>query len=132
MVLKGSFMEKVEVEGNELPVLQKTGAALFTFAGLSGAFAAAACCFLPIYLASLGFGTGWLAGIASFSAPNRNLLYAVSAAGLLGGAALLWRQQLRAMTCGPNGTCTRPSTRLLTLLGLIAGVVLFWKGYTFA
>ena len=105
---------------------------LLTFAGLGAAFGLAACCALPLLLISLGLGTAWLGGIASIAAPNRALLMVVAALSLGGGAVLLWRQQRHAATCGPNGVCTPPAVRVLTLVGLIIGVVLLIAGYLYA
>ena len=47
------------------------GAALLTLSGIGAAFGVAACCALPIMLATAGIGTAWLAGIASVTAPHR-------------------------------------------------------------
>ena len=84
------------------------------------------------FLISLGLSTAWLGGIASIAAPNRALLMAVAALTLGGGAVLLWRQQRHAATCGPNGLCTPPVVRVLTLVGLIMGVSLLIAGYLYA
>ena len=106
--------------------------ALLTFGGLAAAFGVAACCALPLLMISLGLGTAWLGGIASVAAPIRSLLLVVAALALAGGAALLWRQQRHAATCGPNGVCTPPAVRLVTLVGLIVGIVLLIAGYLYA
>lgn len=110
---------------------RSSGAALLTVGGLAAAFGVAACCALPLLLISLGVGTAWLGGIASFAAPNRNLLLILAALTLAAGAFLLWRQQRHAATCGPNGVCTLPAARVLTLVGLIIGVVLLIAGYLY-
>lgn len=114
------------------PPPKATATALLTVAGLAAAFGLAACCALPLLLISLGISTAWLAGIASFAVPNRALFLGVAALTLGGGAVLLWRQQRHAATCGPNGVCTPPAVRMLTLLGLIVGVVLLSAGYLYA
>ena len=106
--------------------------ALLTLGGLAAAFGVAACCALPLLMISLGLGTAWLGGIASVAAPIRSLLLVFAALALAGGAALLWRQQRHAATCGPNGVCTPPVVRLVTLVGLIVGIVLLIAGYLFA
>ena len=108
------------------------GAALFTVAGLAAAFGLASCCALPILLTTLGLGTAWLGAVATMAAPHRAVLTGIGALSLLGGAALLWRQQRAAMTCGPTGSCTPVSVRLATLVGLVLGAVLLWAGYTYA
>jgi mercuric ion transport protein len=109
-----------------------SGSALLTLGGLAAAFGVAACCALPLLMISLGLGTAWLGGIASLAAPIRSLLLMFAALALAGGAILLWRQQRHATTCGPNGVCTPPAVRLLTLVGLIVGVVLLIAGYLYA
>ena len=104
---------------------------MFSLAGLAAAVGFASCCYLPITLASIGIGAGWLAPIAAVASPNRNVFLVISAVGLLGGAILLIGQQRRAMTCMPGQTCTRPSTRIFTSLMIIAGSGLVWAGYNF-
>ena len=111
------------------PPSRISGAALLTVGGLAAAFGVAACCALPLLLISLGAGTAWLGGIASLAAPNRTLLLVFAALALAAAAILLWRQQRHAATCGPNGVCTPPAARVLTLVGLIIGVVLLVAGY---
>lgn len=121
------------VEGRLPAPPPKTSATtLLTVAGLGAAFGLAACCALPLVLISLGLSTAWLGGIASIAAPNRALLLVFGALALAGGAILLWRQQRHAATCGPNGVCTPPAVRVLTLVGLIIGVVLLIAGYLYA
>ena len=105
--------------------------ALLTLGGVAAAFGVAACCALPLLLVSLGLGTAWLGGIASIAAPIRSLLLVFAALALVGGAILLWRQQRQAATCGPDGVCTPPVVRLLTLVGLILGAVLLIAGYLY-
>ena len=105
--------------------------ALLTLGGLAAAFGVAACCALPLLMISLGLGTAWLGRIASVAAPIRSLLLVFAALALAGGAILLWRQQRLAATCGPNGVCTPPVVRLVTLVGLIVGVVLLIAGYLY-
>ena len=113
------------------PPPRASGAALLTVGGLAAAFGVAACCALPLLLISLGVGTAWLGGIASLAAPNRTLLLVLAALALAAGAILLWRQQRHAATCGPKGVCTPPAARVLTLVGLIVGVVLLFAGYLY-
>ena len=108
------------------------GAGLLTIGGIAAAFGVAACCALPLLLISFGLGTAWLGGIASIAEPNRTLLLAVGALALAGGAILLLRQHREAKACGPGGICTPPAVRMLTLFGLIVGVVLLCAGYLYA
>lgn len=107
------------------------GAALLTLGGIAAAFGVASCCALPILLTTAGLGTGWLGGIAMAASPHRTLLLGASALFLAGGAALLWRQQRRAMACGPDGICTPPAVRAALLVGLLVGAVLLWLGYSY-
>lgn len=109
-----------------------SGAALFTLAGLAAAFGLASCCALPLLLTTIGVSTAWLGSLALIAAPHRGVLLAVGALCLLGGAMLLWRQQRAAAACGPNGVCTPPAIRALTLIGLLIGLGLLWAGYTYA
>jgi mercuric ion transport protein len=104
-------------------------AALLTVGGIGAAFADASCCGLPFLLASTGIGFAWLTGLAIFSAPYRPLLLVAAAVCLLGGAALLWRQQKVARACGVG---TKPLARNAIIAGLAVGVVLFYLGYTYA
>jgi mercuric ion transport protein len=109
-----------------------SGAVLFTLGGLAAAFGVASCCALPMLLATIGASAVGLGGVALLAAPHRDTLLVVGAACLAGGAALLWRQQRTAATCGPNGLCTPPATRALTLVGLVIGAGLLWAGYAYA
>jgi mercuric ion transport protein len=110
---------------------EKQASVLSSLVGLAAAVGVGSCCFLPITLASLGLGSGWLGGIAEIALPYRNLLVAVSALSLLAGAVLLLRQQRESAVCRPGATCARPSTRLFTLAVLLAGAALLWAGYTY-
>jgi mercuric ion transport protein len=106
-----------------------SGAVLLTASGLAAAFAVASCCSLPFILATLGVGT--LYGVAVLAAPHRALLLASAAICLAGGAVLLWRQRRPAALCAPGGICTKPAVRGLTMVGLLAGFVLLYLGYTY-
>ena len=96
---------------------------------MGAAFAAASCCGLPFLLASTGIGFAWLTGLAILSAPYRPLLLVGAAVCLLGGAALLWRQQKLAQTCGVG---TKPLARNAIIVGLAVGALLFYLGYAYA
>lgn len=120
----------IETHKDSAPRLSPGAApAAFTGAGIAAAFGAAACCALPIILASAGLGTAWLGSVALVTSPYRTPLLILAAASLIVGAVLLWRQQRRAQTCAPGGICASPLTRILTFVGLIAGIVLLWLGY---
>lgn len=107
------------------------GAAVLTLGGIAAAFGVASCCALPILLTTAGLGAGWLSGIAIAASPYRTVLLSLSALFLIGGAILLWRQQRRAMTCGPDGVCTPPVVRAGLLIGLLLGATLLWLGYSY-
>jgi mercuric ion transport protein len=109
-----------------------SAAVLLTASGLAAAFAAASCCGLPFILATLGVGTAWLYGVAVLAAPHRAFLLASAATCLAGAAVLLWRQRRPAALCAPGGICTKPAVRGVTMVGLLAGFVLLYLGYTYA
>jgi mercuric ion transport protein len=108
------------------------GAELLTLGGLAAAFGLAACCALPLLLGTLGLSAAWLTGVALLAIPHRGLLMAIGAAYLLGGAALLWRQQRAAAACDPDRPCAPAWMRAATLVGLLAGGALLWAGYAYA
>mgnify|MGYP003352611437 CR=1 FL=1 len=47
------------------------------------------------------------------------------------GAVSLARQQITASRCGPDGVCTPPAVRIVTLVGLLIGLVLLYLGYRY-
>lgn len=102
---------------------------LTTLGVIAAAFGAAACCALPILLASLGIGTAWLGGIAGFTGPHQALLMAASTILLAISAVFLWRMQSRAQQCGPDGNCAPPWVRIMLLIGLFIGALLLAAGY---
>ena len=114
----------------EVSSASATGSVLLTATGLAAAFGLASCGGLPLLLASAGFGTAWLTAVALLAAPHRALLLVVGAVGLVGGAALFWRQQ-RAASCTPDALCARPAIRNLTLSGLVLGAGLLYIGYMY-
>jgi len=97
--------------------------------GFGAAFAAAACCGLPLVLGSLGVGSGWLFGIAARAAPHRVALLMVAGVLLASGAWALWRQAWQV--CEPGAWCARGSVRTLTVVGLVVGAVLAVLGYRY-
>ena len=117
--------------GSPTPPPKASATGLLTVAGLAAAFGVAACCALPLLLISLGLSTAWLGVVASFAEPNREVLLVFAALALAGGAFFLWRQQRHAARCGPDGDCTPPAVRVLTLVGLLIGVVLLIAGYLY-
>ncbi|GAN82206.1 MULTISPECIES: mercuric transporter MerT family protein [Acidocella] len=111
--------------------MRDTSAALLTLSGLAAAFGVASCCGLPFLLATAGFSTAWLGGVALLAAPHRPLLLTLAALCLIAGAGLLWRRQ-PAGICATGSLCSKPLTRGLTTIGLIAGLVLLVIGYLYA
>jgi mercuric ion transport protein len=107
-----------------------SGAVLLTLGGLAAAFGVAACCGLPIMLATLGVGTAWLGEFALLAAPHRVSLLIAATVCLAGSAVLLWRQ--RAAVCAPGAVCTRLAIRGVTIVGLLVGLALLYLGYTYA
>jgi mercuric ion transport protein len=103
---------------------------LLTVGGLAAAFGVAACCGLPLMLATFGLGTAWLGGFALVAAPHRLFLLATATVCLACAAVLLWRQ--RAVVCVPGAVCTRPAIRGATMIGLFVGLVLLYLGYSYA
>ena len=106
-----------------------TGAVVLTAGGLLAGFAAASCCALPLLLGTLGFGSAWLFGVSAMAAPHRTLILIVGGAALVLGAVLWWRQ--RTAVCEPGAWCARPGIRILTLIGLVIGVMLLVAGYVY-
>ena len=121
-------------EPNEIAGRKLAGAtqAVFTAAGIASAFGAAACCGLPLLLASTGVGTAWLGSVALVAYPYRIALLSLAAGSLIAGAALLWREQRHAQSCSPGKPCASTSSRLLPLAGLVAGFLLLWLRYSYA
>ena len=110
---------------------ERRSALVLIVGGVASAFGVAACCALPILLATAGIGTAWLTGIALISLPYRNTLMIVSLVLLIVSAALLWRMQRTAARCGPGTICTPKWLRLRLLVGLLAGAGLLVGGYMY-
>lgn len=111
--------------------LPKAAPAAFAGTGVVAAFGTAACCALPVLLASAGLGTAWLGSAAAMTFPYRTPLLILAAISLVTGSVLLARQQRLARTCAPGGACASPVARILTLIALLAGFVLLWLGYSY-
>ena len=65
------------------------GAISLALGGIASGFLAAACCALPMLLASTGLGSAWLVGIAVPAAPYRLWFVAFGAISLVAGGVLL-------------------------------------------
>ncbi|MDK2757617.1 MAG: mercuric reductase [Blastomonas fulva] len=103
-------------------------AAVLTVGGIGAAFGVAACCALPILLATAGIGTAWLAGIASIAAPYRDIWIVISALSLLISAFLLWRAHQNAVSCGGVAASSPRWLRITLSVGLSVGVTLLAAG----
>jgi mercuric ion transport protein len=106
-----------------------TGAVVLTAGGLLAGFAAAACCALPLLLGTLGLGSAWLFTVAAVAAPHRTAILIMGGAALALAAVLWWRQ--RTDVCEPGVWCAKPGVRILTLIGLVIGVMLLVAGYVY-
>ncbi|MBA4045297.1 MAG: mercuric reductase [Erythrobacter sp.] len=104
------------------------GAVVLTVSGIGAAFGVAACCALPILLATAGIGTAWLAGIASIAAPYREIWIVISALSLLISAVLLWRAHQNAVRCGGVAASSPRWLRIALAVGLAVGVTLLAAG----
>lgn len=100
-----------------------------TIGGVGAAFAAAACCGLPILLGAAGLGTAWLFGVARIAAPHRTALLITATALLAAGVIAAWRQSRR--TCQDGSWCSRPRIKVATWAGLGLGVLLLTLGYAY-
>lgn len=111
--------------------IERRGALVLTLGAMGSAFGVAACCALPMLLATAGIGTAWLTGIAMVSLPYRNALMIISLLALLGAAALLLRIERVAVRCADGATCTPRWQRLSLLAGLLVGIGLLVAGYLY-
>lgn len=96
-------------------------ASLAATLGLGAVTAAAACCVLPLALASVGIGAGLAAGFTVLASIRTPLLIA-SGAVLIVAWLIWWRRPKRA--CGPDQACAVPDRRRGLLALLIASTVL--------
>ena len=106
-------------ERNELPV--RGIASLAAALGLGAVTAAAACCVLPLALASIGVGAGLagsLAGLESIRTP----LLVLSAIALVVAWIMWWRK--RETACAPGDSCATAVKPRRALGLLIAATVL--------
>jgi mercuric ion transport protein len=79
----------------------------------------------------VGIGTAWLTGIALIAAPHRSAFIAIAAGSLIGGAALLGWQSRNAKVCSTGAICAKPAARWMTGIGVLAGFILLYLGYTY-
>lgn len=104
---------------------------LTTSGGVFAAFGAAACCALPLALASAGVGSAWLVGISPVVAPYRTPLLILASVLLLAAALrLLWQVRL-ARTCPADKACGSPAYRALTVIGIVIGAALLTGAFLY-
>lgn len=111
--------------------IERSGALVLVLGAIGSAFGVAACCALPMLLATAGIGTAWLTGFAMVSVPHRNALMLISLIALLGSATLLWRIERNSARCENDATCTPRWQRLSLLAGLLLGIGLLLVGYLY-
>lgn len=97
---------------------------LVTGGGILASFGAAACCALPLGLASVGLGTAWLGSVSPVVAPFRTPLLVIAAALLLTGTARLAWQSRLVHACPTDAVCSSPTFRAITAAGLMIGTAL--------
>ena len=96
--------------------------------GLGAVTAAAACCVLPLALASIGVGAG-LAGSLAGLASTRTPLLLLSAVALAVAWIMWWRK--RETACAPGDACAtdaspRRATGLLIVATVLVGLADIW------
>jgi len=96
--------------------VKSTGAIALVTSGFATAFALAACCAIPIFLAGVGISANWLAPIVAVSQPHASLLTAVSFAALIASVIIVVRAPKH---CEPGSLCARPAFRW-TIIGAAA------------
>jgi len=97
---------------------------LATGGGIAAAFGAAACCALPLVLASVGVGSAWLGSIAPVIGPYRTPLLVLASALLVAATLRLLWQFRQARTCPTDTACGSSTYRVLTAIGIVIGLVL--------
>lgn len=100
-----------EMDGGAMPSggPERGVAAVGTVAGLSALVSSAACCVLPLALASAGIGAGTLAAVVPYRWP---LTIAAAAAIAIGWALYLRQRRM----CAAGADCARPARATLVLL----------------
>ena len=89
---------------------------------MAAAFAAAACCGLPVLLAGAGLAAPWLIPIAAVAAPYRMALTLLALAAIGFSLVLVLR---KPRTCAPGALCIRPGFRIgVVAAALVAAALL--------
>ena len=99
--------------------------------GIFAAFGAAACCALPLMLASVGVGSAWLGSISPVVAPYRVPLLTLASALLLAATLRLLWQFRRARTCPADSACGSSTYRGLTAIGIAIGAALLTGAFLY-
>lgn len=117
MLAKTVALEPAEPASPPVRCLASLASAL----GLGAITAAAACCVLPLALASMGVGAGLAGGLAMLTGVRTPLLMA--AAVVLAVAWVMWWRKPDA-ACASGGACATPALSRGSLALLIASTVL--------
>lgn len=108
---------------------KSTSAIALAAGGIASAFALAACCAIPFFLASVGLGAAWLAPVVSRSQPHATLLTIASLIGLGGSVVIVWTA---SNTCAPSSICARPVFRWAVTGAAAVGLILLVLSKTYA
>jgi mercuric ion transport protein len=113
----------------------RSGAGIWTLlttgGGIASSFGAAACCALPLMLASAGVSSAALGGLAPIVGPYRTILLAAASVLLVSTAVMLAVQFRRASACPVDADCASPARRYLTLAGLLLGTALLAAAFVY-
>ena len=104
---------------------------LATGGGIAAALGAAACCALPLALASAGVGSAWLGSLSPVVAPYRTPFLIIASVLLVAATARLLWQFRRARTCPADGACGSPAYRALTTIGIVIGATLLTGAFLY-
>lgn len=100
---------------------KSTGAVALVTGGFVSAFCLAGCCAIPILLAGVGIGSGWLTPVVSASQPYATILTIFSALALVASVAIVWRAPKH---CEPGSLCARSWFRWTVTVAAMIGAIL--------
>jgi mercuric ion transport protein len=89
--------------------------------GVAAAFALAACCAVPLFLATLGISANWLVPLVSATTPYTELLTGFAVVALAASVFIVLRAK---RTCQPGDLCARPAFRWSVIVAAAIGAVL--------
>lgn len=101
--------------------VKTTGAVALVTGGIVSAFCLAACCAIPILLAGIGIGSGWLGPVVSASQPYATILTIFSGLALVASVVIVWRAPKH---CQPGSLCARPWFRWTVTVAAVIGAIL--------